>query len=201
MLKTRTLSCVLAGGLVAGFAGVVAAEETVYVGLSGGQAEVKDFCDGIGSGCDDKATTVRVYAGGFIDTYLAFEGGYRYVDDVTMEASVPGMRAKLEMGYHMFDGSLLLFTPDIGPLRLFAKVGGQFWRQDVSLSLTGFGRANEDEQGFSLRTGVGATMDVTDSISLRVEYDYLQSIGEEVADIENFKSDIHVISAGPEFRF
>lgn len=201
MFKTRALSCVLAGGFMAGIAGAASAEDMVYVGLSGGVAEVKDFCDDIDSGCDDEATTIRVYAGGFIDKYLAFEGGYRFVDDVTMEASVPGMSARLDMGYHMFDGSLLVFTPNLGPVRLFAKVGGQFWRQDISASVTGLGSASDDEQGFSLRTGVGATVDITESFGLRVEYDYLQSIGEDVADIENFKSDIHVISAGPEFRF
>lgn len=168
-----------------------------YAGVAAGQAEVSDFCDDVIIDCDDSALTGRIYAGGFFDKYLAFEGGYRFVDDTTIADNT----GSIEVGYHMFDGSLLVFTPDLGPVRLFAKLGAQFWRQDLSLSINGLGSASEEESGVSLRTGAGATIDITDSFGFRLEWDYLQDIGDDSSGIQNLKSDVHVFSAGPEFRF
>lgn len=201
MLKAnRVLSCVFVAGVFFSASGNTVAQE-VYAGLSLGQAEVKDFCEDLGSGCDDTATTGRIYGGGFLDEQLAFEGGYRYIDEVSASASIPGVSAYIDSSYHMFDGSLLIFTPRLGVFRLFAKAGVQLWQQDVSASLTGVGSASESERGMSFRAGVGIKADITDSWGLRVEWDYLQDIGENIGDVENFESDIHVFSAGPEYRF
>jgi opacity protein-like surface antigen len=192
----KALSLVFVGGSILACASTAAAQGG-YAGISGGQAEVSDFCDDVIIECDDSALTGRIYAGGFFDKYLAFEGGYRFVDDTTIEDNT----GSIDVGYHMFDGSLLVFTPELGPVRLFAKVGAQFWRQDLSVSINGLGSASEDESGVSLRTGAGATIDITDSFGLRLEWDYLQDIGDDSSGIQNLKSDVHVFSAGPEFRF
>ncbi|MFN2359962.1 MAG: outer membrane beta-barrel protein [Marinobacter sp.] len=201
MLKANgVLSCVLFAGVSFGISGNVAAQD-VYAGVSVGQAEAKDFCEDLGSGCDDTATTGRLYGGGFLDEQLAFEGGYRYIDDVSASASVPGMSASVEASYHMFDGSLLAFTPKLGIFRLFAKAGVQFWQQDVDAAFTGLDNASESERGISFRTGLGIKADVNESFALRLEWDYLQNIGDNIGDFENSESDIHVFSAGPEFRF
>lgn len=201
MLKAnRVLSCVFVAGVFSGVSGNAAAEY-VYAGFSLGQAEVKDFCEDLGSGCDDTSTTGRLYGGGFLDEQLAFEGGYRYIDDVSASASIPGMSASIDASYHMFDGSLLVFTPRFGMFQLFAKAGVQFWQQDVSASLTGFGSASDSERGISFRTGVGLKAEITKSLGLRLEWDYLRNVGDNIGDVENFESDIHVFSAGPEYRF
>lgn len=197
MLKAgKALSLVFAGGSLLALAGTAAAQGA-YAGISVGQAEVSDYCDGVSIECDDSPLTGRIYAGGFFDEYLAFEGGYRYTDDTTIEDSA----GSIDVGYHMFDGSLLVFTPSMGPVRLFAKVGAQYWRQDLSVSINGLGSASDEESGVSLRTGAGATIDITESFGLRLEWDYLQDIGDDSSGIQNLKSDIHVFSAGPEFRF
>ncbi|SNB58296.1 OmpA-like transmembrane domain-containing protein [Marinobacter sp. es.042] len=197
MLKAgKAVSLVFVGSSIFAFAGMAAAQGG-YAGISAGQAEVSDFCDDVIIECDDSALTGRIYAGGFFDKYLAFEGGYRFVDDTTIEDNT----GSINVGYHMFDGSLLVFTPELGPVRLFAKLGAQFWRQDLSVSINGLGSASEEESGVSLRTGAGATIDITDSFGLRLEWDYLQDIGDDSSGIQNLKSDVHVFSAGPEFRF
>lgn len=197
MLKARkVLSFVLAGGALFGLSGTAAAQGG-YAGIAIGQAEVKDFCDDVVIDCDDSALTGRLYAGGFFDRYLAFEGGYRYVDDTTIGDST----ASIDFNYHMFDGSLLVFTPKLGPVRLFAKLGAQFWRQDGSFTVNGLGSASDDESGLSFRTGAGATLAVTESFGLRLEWDYLQDIGDDSSGVQNLKSDIHVFSIGPEYRF
>jgi len=193
MLKAgKALSLVFAGGSLLALAGTAAAQGA-YAGISVGQAEVSDFCDDVFIECDDSVLTGRIYAGGFFDEYLAFEGGYRYTEDTTIEDST----ASIDVGYHMFDGSLLVFTPALGPVRLFAKVGAQYWRQEFG----GVVDALDDESGVSFRTGAGATIDITDSFGLRLEWDYLQDIGDDSSGIQNLKSDVHVFSAGPEFRF
>lgn len=198
MLKAvKNLSYALVGSALFGFATTTAAQGG-YAGLSIGQAEVKDFCDNITLDCDDSVMTGRFYAGGFFDTYLAFEGGYRYVDKTTVKHSV----GSIDINYHMFDSSLLIFTPDFGPVRLFAKVGAQYWMQEGRVSIAGLGSASGDESGISLRTGAGATVDITDSLGLRLEWDYLQNVGDDSDGApQNLKSDMHVFSIGPELRF
>ena len=197
MLKAgKVASLVFAGGSLLALAGTAAAQGG-YAGISVGQAQVSDFCDDVVIECDDTALTGRIYAGGFFDKYLAFEGGYRYTDDTTIEDNTGSM----DVGYHMFDGSLLVFTPEFGPVRQFAKVGAQFWRQDGSVTINGLGSVSDKENGVSLRTGAGATIDITDSFGLRLEWDYLQDIGDDSSGVQNLKSDVHIFSAGPEFRF
>lgn len=197
MLKAgKALSLVFAGGSLLALAGTAAAQGA-YAGISLGQADVSDFCDDVAIECDDSALTGRIYAGGFFDKYLAFEGGYRYTDDTTIEDST----GSIDVGYHMFDGSLLVFTPELGPVRLFAKVGAQYWRQDRSLTINGVGSASDQENGVSFRTGAGATIDITNAFGFRLEWDYLQDIGDDSSGLQNLKSDVHVFSAGPEFRF
>lgn len=192
----KAISWVVVGGSMLIGAGTAAAQGA-YAGISVGQAAVSDFCDDVPFECDDSVVAGRIYAGGFFDRYLAFEGGYRYVDDTTISADI----LSIDAGYHMFDGSLMAFTPEFGPVRLFAKVGAQFWRQDLHVSLTGVGSASEDESGVNLRTGAGATIAITDSLRLRLEWDYLQDIGDDSSGLQNLKSDMNVFSAGPEFRF
>lgn len=207
MNKTAAHALALAGGLAFAMSSLGAAAEGVYAGVSLGQADVSDFCDDLsGVSCDDTPFTGRIYAGGFFDTYLAFEGGYRYVDKATVEATVAGFgSASIDSSYHMFDGSVVAFTPAVGPMRLFLKVGAQVWRQelDVSLSTVALsGSASESENGVSLRTGVGARFDLTDRFSIRVEYDYLQDVGDDFGlGAQNLESDMHIFSAGPEIRF
>jgi OOP family OmpA-OmpF porin len=197
MLKAgKALSLVFAGGSLLALAGTAAAQGA-YAGISVGQAEVSDYCDGVSIECDDSALTGRIYAGGFFDEYLAFEGGYRFVDDTTIENNT----ASIDVGYHMFDGSLLVFTPALGPVRLFAKVGAQYWRQEGKFTINGVGSASDEESGVSVRTGAGATIDITDTFGVRLEWDYLTDIGDDSSSLQNLKSDVHVFSAGPEFRF
>lgn len=199
-MKTGKLAASLVAGVVLSGSASVAFAQSGYAGISLGQAEVKDFCDGLaGLDCDDTALTGRIYAGGFFDKYLAFEGGYRYIDDTSVSGAVPGViSAGVDVSYHMFDSSLLIFTPEFGPVRLFVKAGAQLWRQngkatitDGTTSLSG----SDHEAGLSFRAGAGATVDITESFGVRLEWDYLQNIGDDL------KSDIHVFSAGPEFRF
>ena len=190
MLKAaKFASYVVASCVLAGFSGVTHADEFQYGGISLGQAESKDFCDDIsgpGMSCDDNALTGRIYGGAVFDKYMAFEGGYRYIDDMSIGAA--------DVSYHMFDGSLLLFVPDLGPVRFFGKVGAQFWQQDFG----GTASSIDSERGVSLRTGLGAVIDITDNVGLRAEWDYLKSVGEGHS---NLKSDMHIFSVGPELRF
>lgn len=190
-MKTGKFAVALVAGAVLSGSASVAFAQTGYAGISLGQAEVKDFCDNITFSCDDTAGTGRIYAGAFFDQYLAFEGGYRYIDDVTMSDAT----ASLDVSYHMFDSSLVIYTPRLGPAQLFVKAGAQFWQQDLSLS----GGFSEKERGVAFRTGAGATIDITERFAVRLEWDYLQNVGDDAFD--NLKSDIHVFSAGPEFRF
>lgn len=198
--------CVFAGGA----SSVVADQQ--FAAFTLGQAEAKSFCDGlsgVGATCDDKAITGRLSAGGFFDKYLAFEGGYRYIDDTSFggRGFVNGnaVSASMDVRYHMFDGSLLVFTPDMGPVRLFAKVGAQFWYQKLDGAITVNGSkfsGSDSESGIGFRTGIGAVVEFSQNFAVRAEWDYLSNVGDDMDSVfSNLESDMHIFSIGPEIRF
>lgn len=198
--------CVFAGG-----ASSVAADQQ-YAVFTLGQSEAKDFCDdlsGSGATCDDNAITGRLAAGGFFDTHLAFEGGYRYIDGISSNGSVVtngnAAPASIDVSYQMFDGSLLMFTPDMGPVRLFAKVGAQFWYQKLDDSITVNGSkisGSDSEMGIGFRTGIGAVVEFSQNFAVRAEWDYLNNVGDNMdSGFSNLQSDMHIFSIGPEVRF
>jgi len=174
-----------------------------YFGLSVGQAEVDDFCSGAEvTSCDDSSVTARLYGGTEYIGFANFEFGYRYLDEVSASGSVDGLGfASAEVDGHFFDATLQLGMPQTGRFKVFAKAGAMFWQlnyEATAQTSQGNIRFSDDDTGVSLRTGLGASFNVSDNFRIRADWDFLMDVGDED---ETGETDINVFSVGPEFLF
>ncbi|WP_372985568.1 outer membrane beta-barrel protein [Marinobacter sp.] len=202
-MKTRTLLL----GITAGFIYASGAQAVEfypgYFGISVGQAEVDDFCSGAEiSSCDDSSVTGRIYGGTEYIGFANFEFGYRYIDEVSASGTVEGLGfASAEVDGHFFDATLQLGMPRTGRFKVFAKAGAMFWQlnyEATAQTIAGNLRFSDDDTGVSLRTGLGASFNVSDNFRVRADWDFLMDVGDED---ETGEFDINVFSIGPEFLF
>lgn len=172
-----------------------------YVGVSLGQATVDDFCDGSETSCDDSALSLRVYGGTELNGFANLEFGYRYIDDVEASGVLSGVGVAVAANGHFVDTTFQLGMPEAGPFKVFTKAGLLLWRLNYEAAASnGFMTVSESDSdtGVAFRTGLGVSFDVSDSVRLRADWDYLVNVGDED---ESFETDINVFSVGPEFRF
>jgi len=154
--------------------------EYPYTGVAGGSAEIADLCDGQGSGCDDSATFYRVYSGARLLPFFGFEVGYTHIDDMGTSADTVSPRG--------IDLTTLFHLPMGNRMDIFAKAGAFFWDTEVS---------GTDEQGTDFQTGVGVRFGITESISLRADYNYVPEFGNSTIGSEEMQK----ISGAVEFHF
>lgn len=154
--------------------------EYPYTGVAGGSTELTDLCDGLGSGCDDSATFYRVYSGARLLPFFGFEVGYSHTDDMGTSATNVRPRG--------IDLTTLFHVPMGNRLDLFAKAGAFFWDTEVG---------DTDDQGSDLQVGAGIRFGITESISLRADYDYLPEFGNSTIGTEEMQR----LSGAVEFHF
>lgn len=161
----------------------VAAADTYeypYTGIAGGSAEITDLCDGLGSPCDDSATFYRVYSGARLLPFFGFEVGYTHIDDMGTSATNVSPRG--------VDLTTLLHLPMGSRMDVFGKAGAFFWDTEVG---------NNDEQGTDFQVGAGIRFGITESISLRADYDYIPEFGNSTIG----SNEMQKISGAVEFHF
>jgi OOP family OmpA-OmpF porin len=174
-----------------------------YLGVSVGQTQVDDVCDGVTS-CDDTDTGFKIFGGYQFNQYFGVEGGY--VD--LGKASATGSGADPLLG--TFSGTAELetwgafasavATIPIGQyFGIFGKVGGAYTDSEATLTGTsstlGAGTVSASDEGFNLTYGVGAKINVSQGLSIRVEWERFQEVGGD------FEVDVDLISAGISYKF
>jgi outer membrane protein OmpA-like peptidoglycan-associated protein len=189
--RKLTLLALLAPTLFAGAA--YAAEPGFYIGIGGGQTTIdKDASDFGYEGdtdfnIDDDDTGWKAYVGYNFLPWLGIEGGY--VDF----GSVTGGGFSEEYGFEGADTDLsavqgfLVGRLPIGPVDLFAKVGGANRRAEMDTD--NFGKSDDNKALFAY--GVGAEY-ILGHWGLRVEAE-----GYDTNEVDDF----YFISAGVNYRF
>lgn len=163
--------------------------EYPYSGVSGGLASLSDTCDNYSSGCDDGAGFFRVYSGARLLSNFGVEVGYTQTQDFELADS-----PSTDLSLQGLDITGLVHMPLAERIDVFAKVGGLFWNSE----LAGAG-ASADESGFSVRTGVGAQMGVTDNLFLRADLDYIPNV--DYASSALSDDDLGLISGSIQYHF
>ncbi len=172
-----------------------------YAGITVGQATVDDFCGGGESSCDDSAISFRVHGGTELNDFVNLELGYRYIDEVEASGFINGIAVAAAVNGHFVDTTLQLGMPETGPFKVFAKAGLMLWRLNYDVAASnGFQTfsASDDDSGVALRTGLGASYEVSEKVRVRADWDLLLNVGD---DDELGEADINVFSVGPEFLF
>ena len=163
--------------------------EYPYSGVSGGLASLSDACDNSGSSCDDETSFFRVYSGARLLSNFGVEVGYTQSQDFELADS-----PSTDLSLQGLDVTGLVHMPLAERIDVFAKLGGLFWNSELDA-----GSASADESGFSVRTGVGAQMGVTDNLFLRADFDYIPNV--DYGSATSSDDDLSLISASIQYHF
>lgn len=191
-----------------GLTSVHAADTGFYIGGSFGQSKVSDFSSSdinselasIGitatSTTDDKDTGWKAFAGYRIMKYLAVEGAYANLGEVSANiistAPVAGT-ANVQVENEAWTISALGILPLNDKFSLFGRLGLNVWNIDASASGTGSGGAtySDSDDGTGVVYGLGAAYNLTPNLSLRAEWERYDFDG----------SDLDFVSAGLGWSF
>jgi len=152
----------------------MAVDNGLYVGASVGQSGVSEEETVAGERVrfDANATGYKAIAGFRFLDWISVEGNY--VDLGSNSDTVAGQ--KIETSAHGVSVSAVGFLP-IGPVDLFARVGGINWNSDVKA-----GDLRGGDKGTDFTYGVGAQFRVW-SLSLRAEYERFELSSADQVDM------------------
>jgi len=188
-------------GLAAATAGIsplaFAQDSGWYLGGSGGQSNIKDFCQNplpVGTSCDDTSSTYSVFGGYQVNKYLGVELGYTDINDNKVSDSTTAVTWKVK-GVELLGVGTIPINPYFD---VYGKVGAFFW--DVNQSCTGTSclYGSQGETGTDLTYGLGAQFNFSKFVAARVQYQRYKDVGDEAT---TGKKDIDVLSLGIVFKF
>ena len=139
-----------------------AKDEGIYIGASIGSVTVEQsgFHPDVGDfEIDDDDYAYKLFGGYQLTPVLAVEGSYRDLGTT----SANGIRTNLDG----FDAFALAGLP-LGPLRVFAKLGGIYWQSDTRFP----GDATRSDDGFGWAAGGGVDLEIG-SLAVRGEVERL----------------------------
>ncbi len=148
-------------GMLAAVAMPPASAETgFYLGGSLGNATFDGTAPGTNVSIDDDDVAYKLYGGFRVLSLLAIEGGYVNFGEMD------GAAGSVELdGWDIFGVANL----PVGPVNLFAKLGGIAWESDFSGLVS-----SADESDFDLAYGVGAAFRLG-MFGVRAEYEVFET--------------------------
>jgi len=155
-----------------------------YIGGNVGSANTNE---NITNGIDDDDTGFKIYIGGNINEYLALEGYYaefgkpaRTIGAFTYQSKITG-----------FGLDIIGKMPVSESFRFIGSLGAFSWDEEYfTNNIVSF-----QDDGVNAKAGVGFQFDVSETVTLRLEYD-AYFIEDSVGDI-----DVTMYSAGLQYNF
>jgi|GEM_PF-4844644 len=163
--------------------------EYPYVGVSGGVAELDDFCKDLNDNtipsCDDDATFYRIFSGARLLKHFGSEVGYTHTRWFgTDEAKIRPQALDVTGNFYFPLGD---------NVDIYAKAGGFLWRTKIREGL-----AEGSEEGIDFKTGIGARIGFGKTVSIRADFDWIPEFGN--SSIKG-TTDLYFVSAGLQFGF
>jgi OOP family OmpA-OmpF porin len=170
-----------------------------YVGVKAGLLNGGSACEAHATSCDNNTASVGGYVGYVVNEWLALEGGYDYLGDISADypaLNAPSMSApyKGEM-----KGIELVAKPYLAvndSLALFAKVGTLAWDMHVTGQEIGYVHT-ADDNGWSSLVGVGFEYAWHRNWSTALEYQWINNVGGEATG----GSDLNMFNLAVSYRF
>ena len=186
-------------GLVAATAGIsplaFAQDRGWYIGASGGQSDINDFCSNpvaVGTSCDDTGSAWSVFGGYQFNKYLGVELGYTDISENKASDSVSTVTWKVKGTELLGVGAI----PVNQYFEVYGKVGVFFW--DLNDSCTGACTfSSQSETGADLTYGIGVQFNFSKNVAARAQYQRYKDVGNEAT---TGKSDINILSLGIVFK-
>ena len=159
-----------------------------YLGLSVGQAEFNEACEGAASfvSCDSKDTAFRIFGGYQFHPNIAVELGWADLGAATARNNITGASASAEAS--AFDLVGVLSWPIGNAFSVYGKIGLFHGEVEAGGAASSLGSAS----GTDLTYGLGAQFNLGRNIGLRAEWQRYNDFS---------GSDIDVMSIGVLYRF
>jgi OOP family OmpA-OmpF porin len=150
--------------------------DNIYFGGSFGSSEAEDYCS-ITSGCEDKDSSWKGFVGYNINEIFAAEAAYTSIGDLHKEGTSSDISAL------SLSGVATLRVND--QFSAFGKIGFSRWKSE---------NTEGNKSGSGLNYGVGAKVNLNESMKVRVEWERLPSVSTSNSE----ESDIDMLSVGIE---
>jgi len=150
--------------------------DKIYFGGSFGSSEADDYCTTT-KGCTDKDSSWKAFAGYKINELFSTELAYTSIGDLHKEGTASDISALSVTG--------VANLPINDQFGIFGKAGFSRWTSE---------NTDSDRSGTGLTYGVGAKVNLSESMKLRAEWERLPTI--ETSNTE--ESDIDILSVGIE---
>jgi opacity protein-like surface antigen len=158
-----------------------------YIGASAGESKFDNRCGRTDIfACDQRDTAWKLYAGGKFNPNVGLEVGY--TDFGKVQASGGDTKAWAA------NVSLVGDVPIGTRFDVFGKLGGLYGRTDVHADPTTLFDSGH-KNGWGWTYGVGAGFNLTQNVTLRVDWDRYK------LDFVGGRQDLDLASAGVQFRF
>ncbi len=168
-----------------------AGESGVYIGLNGGQAVARKYCDRVTT-CEDTDTTVRGEVGLQFNPNWAAEMGYTSFGTL-FDGQDNNVSAKQDASAWTL--SAVGTIPLGASFGLFGRAGVA--RYNLSNSGTVQGVAVESKHAIKPYFGAGAKLDLGPDWMLRAEY----QLYTDISGVNGTKDNVHAVYAGGAYRF
>ena len=146
-----------------------------YVGGSVGVAkwsELDDICNDIDDeDCSTTSFAAKAFGGFDLNPYLGVEAGFAYLGDVSLASTDEGEASKVDFEPISLYAALMGKIPISDNGSLFAKLGVQRWKVDVSGEDIEGSSVNGSEKGTDLLLGLGYRHVLANGLVIRAEWE------------------------------
>lgn len=150
--------------------------DKLYFGGSFGSSEADSYCS-ITSGCEDKDSSWKGFAGYKINELFAAEAAYTSIGDLHKSGTASDISA--------FSLSGVATLPINTQFGVFGKAGLTHWSSE---------NTDGDQSGTGMTYGIGAKMNFNESMKLRAEWEKIPGIKTSTSE----EQDVDMLSVGIE---
>ena len=170
-----------------------------YVGAKAGWINGSSACEDQATSCGNDTAGGSIYVGYQLNDWLALEGGYDYLGDITADYPAlgnPNVSAHYKGEMQGFEFVAKPHWQMTEALSLFAKVGTLAWNMDVTGQEVGF-EHNADDSGWSPLLGTGVEYAFNRNWSTLLEYQWVNNVGGDSTG----GTDLNMVNLGVTYHF
>ena len=149
----------------------------------------------------------KLVAGYDFSPTFAMEFTYSDLGDEFTTFNILGNDEKTEMDVSAISAAIIGRNEVYDRVYIFGRFGLAFWKVDLDYSESGF-NSNDSDNDLDLVVGLGFAWHLTELVTLRIEWEQFQNVGDEVktnipssARLELNGQDINVLAIGLTYGF
>lgn len=200
-MKKITLALLLSSAAMS--ISAFAADQGGYVAVDVGQSTAKDACSGTtGISCTDSGTAYRFGVGYQLNPDLAVEANYGVMASAKASGTLSGATINAEVKPKTLQVAAIGIFPVADAFALLGKLGIARTTIDSTGTCSGASclvpSMSKSATSTKLAYGIGAQYDVSKSVGIRAQYEYLGEVGDTNT---TGTAKISLVSAGVVFKF